>query len=130
MVDRPVLLFDGVCNLCCSSVRFVLKHDREGVFRFAPLQSDAGRRLAPNQTLDTVVLVDGAGVHTRSTAVLKTLKYLPFPWPVFYYTLIILPRALRDAVYNAIGTRRYGWFGRKDACWVPDSAVKERFLNQ
>jgi predicted DCC family thiol-disulfide oxidoreductase YuxK len=129
---HPVLLFDGVCNLCHGAVRFVLDHDREARFRFAPLQSDVARALLarfeldPN-ALDSMVLIDAAGAHARSDAALRTARWLGAPWS-WLRVLAVIPRPLRDAVYDFIARHRYRWFGRKDACPLPRPEWRERFL--
>jgi predicted DCC family thiol-disulfide oxidoreductase YuxK len=129
---HPVLLFDGVCNLCHGAVRFVLDRDRAARFRFAPLQSEAGRALLthfaldPN-AIDAVVLIDAAGAHTRSDAALRVARILGAPWS-WLGPLAAIPRPLRDAVYDFIARHRYRWFGRKDACPLPRPEWRERFL--
>lgn len=133
----PVLLFDGLCNLCDASVRWMLAHDKRATFRFASLQSAAARRvlvsvgeasLAESDTLGTVVLVEGARVWTRSDAALELLARLGFPWSVAGVFRLV-PRPLRDAVYDAIARRRTAWFGRRDSCARPEPGVRERFLD-
>ncbi|MCX5738743.1 MAG: thiol-disulfide oxidoreductase DCC family protein [Proteobacteria bacterium] len=129
---HPVLLFDGVCNLCHGTVRFVLDRDRAARFRFAPLQSEPGRALLtrfaldPNAT-DTVVLIDAAGAHTRSDAALRVVRALGAPWS-WAFALIAIPRPLRDAAYDFIARHRYRWFGKKDACPLPRPEWRARFL--
>jgi len=129
---HPVVLFDGVCNLCHATVRFVLEHDRAGHFRFAPLQSELGRTLLgahglDADALDNVVLVDAAGAHVRSDAVLRILRELGAPWR-WLAALRFLPRALRDRGYDWIARNRYRWFGKKDACPLPRPEWRDRFL--
>jgi predicted DCC family thiol-disulfide oxidoreductase YuxK len=130
--EHPVVLFDGVCGLCQGVVRFVLPRDRAGRFRFAPLQSELGRtllarhRLDPD-ALDTFVVVDAAGAHTRSEAALRLAAGLGAPWSALG-VLRALPRPLRDALYDVVARHRYRWFGRLDACPAPSPAWRERFL--
>jgi predicted DCC family thiol-disulfide oxidoreductase YuxK len=129
---HPVLLFDGVCNLCHGVVRFILDHDRDARFRFAPLQSEVGRALLTRfaldpDALDAVVLIDEAGAHVRSDAALRVARALGPPWNCLG-PLAVIPRALRDAVYDFIARRRYRWFGKKDACPLPRPEWRERFL--
>jgi predicted DCC family thiol-disulfide oxidoreductase YuxK len=129
----PVLLFDGVCNLCNGIVRFVILRDpAPGRFRFAALQSDAGQRLLrqhglPVDDLDTFVLIEGDRAYLRSTAALRTLRRIGLPWSLLY-ALIVVPRFLRDPVYDWIARHRYGWFGRRGACFVPAPEIESRFL--
>ena len=128
----PVLLFDGVCNLCNASVQWVLKRDRAGQFRFAALQSDAGRQLLAQHgmdadVVDTVVLVFGGRLYTRSDAALEILRHLGGVWAwlsIFRW----VPRPLRNAVYNWVARNRYRWFGREETCWLPRPEWKSRFL--
>lgn len=130
--DFPILLFDGVCNLCQSSVQWVLQRDKSGVFRFAALQSDTGRkhleRFGLNaEKFDTVVLVDGDRIFTRSDAALEIVRRMGSPWS-WLSVLRWIPRPFRNAVYNWVARNRYRWFGRKQECWLPRPEWKERFL--
>jgi predicted DCC family thiol-disulfide oxidoreductase YuxK len=129
---HPILLFDGVCNLCHGSVRFVLEHDPAARFRFAPLQSEVGRKLLTQHGLDpdafdSMVLVDADGAHTKSAGMLRTARALGAPWS-WAYPLIAIPERLRDAVYDWIAHNRYRWFGKKDACPIPRPEWRDRFL--
>ncbi len=132
-VNSPVLLFDGVCNLCNASVQWILTHDRRGVFRFAALQSETGQALLrqfglDQETFDSVVLVQNDRIFLRSDAPLEIVRHLGGAWPLLYVFKII-PRFLRDAVYNWIARNRYRWFGRREACMLPRAEWKGRFLN-
>lgn len=130
--NSPVLLFDGVCNLCNASVQWVLLHDRRGQFRFAALQSDTGQRLlqkfglSPEQ-FDSVVLVDGDRIFLRSDAALETARRLGLPWSLLNGFRIV-PRFVRNAVYDWIARNRYRWFGRQDECLLPRPEWRERFV--
>lgn len=133
MSMHPILLFDGVCNLCNGFVQFLIKRDPGGVFRFASLQSEAAEKLldekAPDlkDSLSTVVLIEGGQVYTHSDVALRVVRHLGGAWPllqVFY----ILPKPLRDAIYNFVARNRYRWFGKKDQCMVPTPELKSRFL--
>ncbi|WP_423745188.1 thiol-disulfide oxidoreductase DCC family protein (plasmid) [Haladaptatus sp. SPP-AMP-3] len=133
-LDGPVLLFDGVCNLCNAAVRFTVRFDESGTFRFAPLQSDVGRALLGRHALstdefDSVVLVEGDDCYTRSTAALRVCRRLDGPWPLLY-PLVFLPAVLRDPVYDLIATHRYRVFGRTDECQIPDPELRERFVER
>lgn len=126
------MLFDGVCNLCEGVVRFLVPRDPAGVFRFAPLQSEAGRRLLaghglPADTLDTFVLVEGERALVRSDAFLGIVRRLAAPWS-WLRVLALVPRGLREAVYGVVVRNRYRWFGRKQACLVPTPELRARFL--
>ena len=131
--EHPILLFDGVCNLCAGAVRFAITRDRDARLRFTPLQSPVGQELLRRHdcepdALDTVVLIDAAGAHVRSTAALRLLAHLPAPWRWLGPPLLLLPRRLRDAVYDFVARHRYRWFGRRDACLVPTPELRARFL--
>lgn len=132
-VESRVLLIDGLCNVCEAWVRFVVPRDPGGRFAFAPLQSERGRAALaraglPEDYLGGVVLLEGERTYTKSDAVLRVLGGLSGAWPLFA-ALRILPRVLRDAVYDALIARRYRWFGKKDACLVPTPDVAARFLD-
>ena len=130
----PVILFDGVCNLCNGFVQFVIARDRARRFRFAALQSVAGRRLLdqPDAAVDDVpasfVLVEGHRVFRQSTAALRIARGLGWPWRLAY-GLIAVPRPLRDWVYDVVARYRYQWFGQRDMCMVPTPDVRARFLD-
>lgn len=128
----PVLLFDGVCNLCNTSVQWVLLRDNAGIFRFAALQSETGQALLArvglvHESFDSVVLVDGNRVFTRSDAALEVLRRLGWPWAAFV-VLRWVPRGLRNTVYDWVARNRYRWFGRQEACFLPRPEWKQRFL--
>ncbi|MEO0556772.1 MAG: thiol-disulfide oxidoreductase DCC family protein [Bacteroidota bacterium] len=129
----PVVLFDGVCNLCDRSVQFILDRDRAGVFRFASLQSDTGRALLVDHQLDpdalaSVVVVDGDQAFTKSDAALRIARDLRFPWNAAS-AFRIVPRFLRDAIYNWVAKNRYRWFGTRESCRIPTPDVAARFLD-
>lgn len=135
-VAHPVVLFDGVCNLCNASVRWLAERDPVGHFHYASLQSDAAHRLLSERLNpeeiealpDAVVLVDDAGVHTRSTAALRIARRLGLPWRALAL-LLVVPRLLRDGVYRFVARRRYRWFGHREACSLPSPEVAGRFLD-
>lgn len=130
--DPAIVLFDGVCNLCNASVRFILRRDPHGRFRFAALQSDSGRRLLaehglPADALSTVVVVADGRVYTRSDAALRIARGLAGGWPALG-ALRVVPRFLRDAAYRAVAASRYRVFGRRDECMLPTPELRARFL--
>ncbi|WP_235063438.1 thiol-disulfide oxidoreductase DCC family protein [Candidatus Halobonum tyrrellensis] len=134
--DHPVLLFDGVCNLCNGAVRFVVRFDDAGTFRFAPLQSDVGQALLDRygrslsgDALDSVVLVEDGVAYEKSDAVLRVARRLDGPWPLAY-PLTLLPRRLRDAAYDVVAANRYRVFGRSDECQIPPPELRERFAER
>jgi predicted DCC family thiol-disulfide oxidoreductase YuxK len=132
--DRAIVLFDGECNLCNRSVRFVLARDPGDHFRFASLQSDTGRALLEKHQVNdagaaenggSIVLIENGRPFTRSTAALKIARHLGGTWPLLS-ALLIIPRPLRDAVYNFIARHRYRWFGKTtdaDACPIDPAAA-------
>ena len=129
---NPILLFDGVCNLCNSFVQFVIRHDAKAVFRFTPLQSEIGRRLMekghfPPEELSTVILVNKGKFYSHSDVPLQVVRNLPGAWPMLY-TLRIIPKPIRDALYNWVAQNRYRWFGKRESCMLPTPELKQRFL--
>ena len=128
---KTTVLFDGVCNLCNGVVQFIITQDKAGVFQFASQQSEIGQALLEAHQLpamNTVVLIDGVKVYTRSDAVLEIMKRLPTPWS-WLGGLKIIPNFLRDAVYKLIARYRYNIFGRREACWLPTPELRARFLD-
>ncbi|WP_266368813.1 thiol-disulfide oxidoreductase DCC family protein [Tellurirhabdus rosea] len=127
-----ILLFDGVCNLCNGAVNFIIDRDPAGHFRFAALQSEAGKALLrkhhfPDTHLDSLILVTDGRVLTRSDAALAVARGLSGGWPLLA-VFRFLPRPLRDAVYDWVARNRYRWFGKEDTCRLPSPALKARFL--
>ncbi len=132
MENNPIILFDGVCNFCNSSVNFVIERDKKSVIKFAALQSDAGQQLLQQFNLSTsefnsFIFIEAGNIYTASTAALKVSKYLTALWPLLY-GFIIVPRFIRDGIYNWISKNRYKWFGKKDQCMIPTPEVRSRFL--
>ncbi|RLQ96230.1 thiol-disulfide oxidoreductase DCC family protein [Falsibacillus albus] len=125
-----VILFDGVCNFCNGSVQFILKRDA-GYFRFASLQSEAGQRLLNDHQmeprLDSFFLIENGRLFIKSTAALRVCRHLKGAWKLFYI-LLIIPKSLRDFVYDMIAKNRYKWFGKQESCRIPSPGEKERFL--
>ena len=131
--DGPLMLYDGSCGLCNRSVQLVLRHDRRGRFRFAALQSHAGRALLerhglPLDRMDTVVLVEEGRAFTRSRAALRIARRMDAQWPALW-PLAAIPRPIADFVYGLVARHRYRLFGRTDACMLPPPDVRARFLS-
>jgi predicted DCC family thiol-disulfide oxidoreductase YuxK len=131
-LGHPVMLFDGVCNLCNASVQWVLQQDKKGVFRFAALQSETGRQLMEShgmstEKIETVVLVSGQKVFTHSDAALEMVRLLGGAWSILYIFRWI-PKGLRDAVYRFVARNRYRWFGERATCMMPKPEWAGRFL--
>ena len=130
--QQKIILFDGVCNLCNASVTFVLEREKSPVFRFASIQSEAGKKLLewcglPSGHSQAVILIDKGKMYSGSTAALKIGQYLKFPWPFISCVGFIVPRFIRDWVYDQIAKHRYQWFGKRDVCMVPTENSKARF---
>lgn len=132
--DNPLILFDGGCSLCNRFVQFVIRRDPAARFRFAALESAAAQRALDAAGVtealpDSVVLVVGARVRVRSSAALAVLRGLGWLWPLLSVFLIV-PRPLRDGVYDWIARNRIRWFGRQESCWVPTPALRARFADR
>ena len=130
---KPIILFDGVCNLCNRSVQYIIKHDPHAKFSFASLQSNVGKQLLKDyglaeNDLNSFVLIQNNRAFTRSAAALLVARQLK-GFIKFMYGFIIVPPFLRNGVYNIIARNRYKWFGKKDSCMIPSPSLKARFLN-
>ena len=133
MNDNPVILFDGICNFCNSAVNFTLKRNKKANIRFAPMQSEAGQKLLqqynlPADDMQSFIFIEGGVVYKQSTAALKVCRHLRGLWPLCY-GFIIVPKFIRDGIYNWIAKNRYKWFGVQQACMIPTPEVRARFLN-
>ncbi len=129
---NAIVLFDGVCNFCNDSVNFIIKRDKKSYFKFAPLQSEVAvtmldkYKINANDT-DSIVLIENDRAFTHSTGALKIARNLDGFWSIFY-TLIIVPKFIRDFCYKLFAKYRYKMFGKKDICMMPTPDIKERFL--
>jgi predicted DCC family thiol-disulfide oxidoreductase YuxK len=128
----PILLFDGVCNLCNGAVQFVIERDPKAVFRFASLQSEVGQQLlmeykVTETNLGSVILIHEGKYYAYSDAVLETGHLLGGFWQIFYVFKVI-PTFLRNIVYRYVAKNRYRWFGKQENCWLPTPELKSRFL--
>jgi predicted DCC family thiol-disulfide oxidoreductase YuxK len=132
--QHPIILFDGVCNLCNRSVNFIIDRDPKQLFRFASLQSPLGQQLvtqfgfSPTE-LSSLILVQGELAYRRSSAALRIASRLTFPWNCLVIGLVI-PRPIRDFVYDIIAQNRYRWFGKTEICRLPTPDRLHRFLDQ
>ena len=129
---KPILLFDGVCNLCNGSVQFIINRDPEGIFQFAALQSDVGQQLLkhfnlPEKELNSVVLIQNGQCYTHSDAPLQIAKKMG-GWLRILTVFQPVPVVIRNIVYNWIARNRYRWFGRQESCMVPTPELRQRFL--
>lgn len=134
LFQHPLVLFDGICNLCDHTVRFIIKRDRNEVFRFVPLQSTLGKALLaqfgfPSNYRDSFVFIDNGRPYIKSTAFIQISKKLRMPWPLFSLTTIV-PQILRDYIYNKIGQNRYSWFGQHDYCEIQPAEMSQYFLTE
>ncbi len=129
-----IILFDGVCNLCNSSVQYIINHDANHVFRFAALQSDVAKQLLAThqlqgEDLKSVIFIDEQKIYLRSDAALRIAEYFGGAWPIVARIALFVPRFLRNGVYNIVAANRYRWFGQQESCWIPTPELKSRFLS-
>lgn len=130
--DNNIIFFDGVCKLCNSSVNFILKRDKHNIFKYSHLQS----KYCHNQLIDygisismnTILFLEDGRLYEKSTAALRIVRKLGGIWPIFY-VFIIIPKFIRDSIYNLIARYRYKWFGKTENCRVPSPEIKDRFIN-
>ena len=127
-----IVLFDGICNLCNGLVLFIIRRDPKGRFKFASLQSESGQeRLKqfglPVIKFESLVLIKSDRYYLKSTGVLKMLRELGGAWKLFY-VFIIVPRFIRDFIYDLIAKSRYKIFGKRDECMIPTPELEGRFL--
>ena len=130
--NKSIILFDGVCNFCNSSVNFIIKHDTKKHFLFASLQSDVAKeillQLDKKKIIeDSIVLIQDGKLYQKSTAALKIVKKLNGLYPIIY-AFTIVPLFIRDGLYDIIAKNRYKWFGKKDSCMIPSTKIKNRFI--
>lgn len=130
--EDPVLLFDGVCNLCDGSVKFILRHEKNSDLKFAAIQSEAGQKLLSQKNInpgqiDSVILIKGGKVYTESDAVLNVTKFLRFPYSLCNI-LRVVPKPVRNFFYKKVARNRYRWFGKRDSCMMPTPNLENRFL--
>ncbi|TXI69583.1 MAG: thiol-disulfide oxidoreductase DCC family protein [Flavobacterium sp.] len=131
--DKKIILFDGVCNLCDSSVQYVIKHDKKDIFRFVALQSELGQNILKHIGInpihtDSIVLYEpGISYFYKSTAALEIAKGLS---GIFTLASIftLLPSGIRDFIYDYVARNRYKWYGKKKICMIPTPELKAKFL--
>jgi predicted DCC family thiol-disulfide oxidoreductase YuxK len=131
---QHIILFDGVCNLCNGSVKFILKYEKSSLIHFASIQSEIGKTLLQwcglsEDFSEAVIYIENGKVHQGSTAALKIGQRLKFPWSMISSVGLLVPRFFRDWIYRQIGTHRYQWFGKRDVCMVPTKELKMRFYD-
>ncbi|WP_139854670.1 thiol-disulfide oxidoreductase DCC family protein [Aequorivita sinensis] len=130
--SHKIILFDGVCNLCNGAINYVIKRDQKNVFKFAALQSEIGQELTAKFKIDglkvdSIILIDGDKHYEKSTAALYIAKHLSGAYPLLF-GFIIVPKFIRNAVYDYVARNRYKWFGKKDKCMIPTAELKNKFL--
>jgi predicted DCC family thiol-disulfide oxidoreductase YuxK len=130
--NKSLILFDGVCNLCNSSVQFILLRDKKDRFRFASLQSDYGQSILkqynlPTEQFDSLALVENGKLYKKSSGALRIARRLNSLWPMLY-AFIIVPPFIRNFVYDFIAKNRYRWFGKKEECMLPRPEWRQKFL--
>ena len=126
-----IVFFDGVCNLCQGSVRYLIKHDKKGVLKFASLQGNYAKDFVNEtkiQSMQSILFFDGKMLYKKSTAVLKLSRLLG-GWHQLLLLGYILPRFVRDWIYNIVAKNRYRWFGKKNQCMLPSEGFENRFLD-
>jgi predicted DCC family thiol-disulfide oxidoreductase YuxK len=130
--NKPIVLFDGICNYCNYWVNFAVRRDSKQKLLFTPLQGETAKRLLPQYNisptaLSSVILIDKEKAYTQSTAALRMCRYLDGGWKLLY-GLIIIPKPIRDFFYNIIARNRYKWYGKRDECMMPSPELRDRFL--
>ncbi len=130
---QRIILFDGICNLCNGSVIFILQRERQAIFKFASIQSEAGKEFLtwcglPSDYTEAIILIDRGKIYLGSTAALKIGGSLKFPWSFLASLGFVVPELIRDWLYSQIATHRYQWFGKRDVCMVPTQELQSRFF--
>ena len=126
-----VVFFDGVCNLCQGSVRYLIKHDKKNALKFASLQGSYAKSFLPStelESLDSILLYDGENLYKKSSAVLKLSKLLG-GWHRLLVLGHLLPIFIRNGLYDLVAKNRYQWFGKQNQCMQPSADLKSRFLD-
>ncbi len=132
---KKVILFDGVCNLCNSAINFIIKHDKNDVFRYASLQSEIGKKYIDqfnidSTSLDSILLINSETQYFhKSSAALHIAKHLSGGYSILV-VFLVLPKFIRDLVYDFIAKNRYKWFGKKESCMLPSPKLRKLFLDQ
>ncbi len=134
MDNKALILFDGVCNLCNGAVRFIIRHDVHAYFQFASLQSPQAKKVLRDKGIEgegmnSLALIENGVIYRKSTAVLKIFRHLSGLWKACNLFLVI-PRFVRDGIYDFISRNRYRWFGKKSVCMVPKPEWRTRFIDE
>ena len=132
-MEYAILIFDGVCNFCNSFVNYIIDRDPKKRIKFVASQSKNGKKflkqykVSKQELKESIIFIEGEKYTTKSTAFFHILKHLRFPWCLFY-GIMIVPKCIRDPMYNIIGRNRYTWFGKRTSCRMPTKDIKDRFL--
>ena len=131
VADERIVLFDGICNYCNAMINFAIRNDKKAILKFAPLQSEAGKRLKEEYKItpgvDSVIFIENGKVYSHSVAAIRIARYLRWPAKALY-GFIVVPKFIRQPIYKWIARNRYKWFGKKEACMIPTHDVRVRFL--
>ena len=132
MAEKAIIFFDGVCNLCNTSVQFVVARDKINFFKFAALQSEFAKKKLAEFNIDlkksnSVFLLEDGKLYSKSSAALRITKRLGAAWPILSGFLLV-PPFIRNGIYSFVAKNRYKWFGKQDSCWIPTPELKSRFL--
>ena len=132
-VNKQIIFFDGICNLCEQSVQFIIKHDKNDIFRFVALQSDLGQEILQyigiaDKNIDSIILyIPGKAYYYKSSAAIEIAKNLGGFW--HYGTIFrVIPTAIRNNIYDYIAKNRYKWYGKKESCLIPTQKLEAKFL--
>jgi len=131
--DKKIILFDGVCNLCDSTVQFIIKHDKKDIFRFVAIQSDLGQKIIKYISIDTsktdsIILYEpGHSYYYKAEAAIKIIGQLGGIYSMIS-VFSVIPKWLSSKVYDYIARNRYKWYGKKDECMIPTPELKAKFL--
>lgn len=132
--DKKIILFDGICNLCDNAVQFIIKHDKNDIFRFVSLQSELGKNILKyiginNSQIDSIVLYQpGIAYFIKADAAFKILKELNSRYR-FLLLFSFLPSFIKNSIYDYIAANRYKWYGKKESCLVPSQELDTKFLS-
>lgn len=132
-MEGNIIIFDGICNLCNASINFLIKIDKNNVFKFVAMQSESGEQLLKKYgfsttEIDSFLLISNKNLLTKSDAIVRISAQLPFPWNLFF-VLKILPKGMRDYLYSLVAKNRYKWFGKKNQCLIPTPELNHKFLS-
>jgi predicted DCC family thiol-disulfide oxidoreductase YuxK len=132
MENNTLILFDGVCNFCNSSINFIIKRDKKNYFKFSPHQSEYSKNILllnnlKSENFESIILYENNKLYQKSTAALRIAKHLSGLWKLSY-VFIIIPPFIRNFAYDIIAKNRYKWFGKREECMIPDAKMREKFL--